>query len=76
MYVIKTRFCFVLSKIANSIQVPGITSGSTAGLRFMCASFYIIIGLAILAMCFDLIKESIVDKFVWYVVFLRIFSQI
>jgi hypothetical protein len=30
------------------------------------ASLYILFGLAILAMCFDLIKEGIVDKFRWF----------
>ncbi len=48
------------------IKVPGITSSSTSGLRFLGACLYIIIGLAVLAMCIDLIKESIVDKFEWF----------
>jgi hypothetical protein len=49
-------------------KVPGITAGSTDGLRFLAASLYIVVGLAVLAMCFDLIKESIVDKFEWFVI--------
>jgi hypothetical protein len=49
------------------LKVPGITSSSTDGLRFLGASLYIVTGLAVLAMCFDLIKESIVDKFEWFV---------
>ncbi len=47
------------------MKVPGITSGQTSGLRFLLACLYILFGLAILAMCFDLIKEGIVDKFRW-----------
>lgn len=50
-------------------EVPGIASQSTSGLRFVLASIYILFGLSILAMCFDLIKEGIVDKVRWYVVF-------
>ncbi len=57
-------FLFV---IYDLIKVPGITSNSTSGIRFLGACLYIVIGLAILAMCFDLIKESIVDKVEWFV---------
>ena len=35
-------------------------------MRFLLASIYILFGLAILAMCFDLIKEGIVDKVRWF----------
>ena len=42
--------------------------GSTSWFTiFSAACLYIIIGLAILAMCFDLMKESIVEKFEWFV---------
>jgi hypothetical protein len=54
-------------------KVPGITSSSTSGLRFVAASLYIIFGLAILAMCFDLLKESMLDKFRWLVFILKSF---
>jgi hypothetical protein len=63
MYVI--YFIFSFCNAFFFIKVPGITSGSTSGLRFVLASLYILFGLAILAMCFDLIKEGIVDKFNW-----------
>ncbi|CAF1148851.1 unnamed protein product [Rotaria sp. Silwood1] len=60
-------FCYItLATIGFGDYVPGITSGSTSGLRFLLASIYILFGLAILAMCFDLIKEGIVDKFRWF----------
>jgi len=66
MYVkdLNRDFVFVFRDL---IKVPGITSGSTNGLQFLGACVYIIVGLAILAMCFDLIKESIVHKFAWFV---------
>ncbi|CAF1263140.1 unnamed protein product [Adineta ricciae] len=60
-------FCYItLSTIGFGDFVPGITSSSTSGLRFLLACIYILFGLAILAMCFDLIKEGIVDKFRWF----------
>lgn len=59
-------FCFVtLATMGFGDFVPGITSGETSSLRFLLASLYILFGLAILAMCFDLIKEGIVDKVHW-----------
>ncbi|CAF0933943.1 unnamed protein product [Adineta steineri] len=59
-------FCYItLSTIGFGDYVPGITSSSTSGLRFVSACLYIIIGLAVLAMCIDLIKESIVEKLEW-----------
>jgi len=66
MYVkdLNRDFVFVFRDL---IKVPGITTGSTSALRFFAACVYIIVGLAILAMCFDLIKESIVYKFGWFV---------
>ena len=48
------------------MKVPGITSSTADGLHFFATCLYIIIGLALLVMCFDLIKESIVDKFTWF----------
>lgn len=35
----------------------------------MVTSMYIVVGLAILAMSFDLMKDSMVDKFEWFVLF-------
>ncbi|CAF2371770.1 unnamed protein product [Rotaria sp. Silwood2] len=59
-------FCYItLSTIGFGDYVPGITSGSTDSLRFLATSLYIIVGLAVLAMCFDLIKENIFEKFEW-----------
>ncbi|CAF3456626.1 unnamed protein product [Rotaria socialis] len=59
-------FCYItLSTIGFGDYVPGVTSSSGAGVRFLLACIYILFGLAILAMCFDLIKEGIVDKFHW-----------
>lgn len=48
-------------------KVPGITSGSADGYRFMATSLYIVVGLAVLAMSFDLMAESIVEKLRWFV---------
>lgn len=65
----------VLIDFPSSFQVPGITSKEASGLRFVLASLYILFGLAILAMCFDLIKEGIVDKFHWFANKLGIISD-
>ena len=59
----------------STFQVPGITTKEASGLRFVLASLYILFGLAILAMCFDLIKEGIVDKFHWFANKLGIISD-
>ncbi|CAF1340530.1 unnamed protein product [Rotaria magnacalcarata] len=65
--IISIYFCYIaLSTIGFGDYVPGVTPGPTEGYRFMAASIYIVIGLAILAMSFDLIKDSIVDKFDWF----------
>ena len=64
-YVCELVFNKFSLAILSLFKVPGITSGSTSGLRFLLASFYILFGLAILAMCFDLIKEEILNKFRW-----------
>ncbi|CAF3165015.1 unnamed protein product [Rotaria socialis] len=59
-------FCYIaLSTIGFGDYVPGMTPGPTESYRFMAASVYIVIGLAILGMSFDLIKDSIVDQFAW-----------
>ncbi|CAF0794115.1 unnamed protein product [Rotaria sp. Silwood1] len=69
-------FCYItLATIGFGDYVPGITSGSTDGLRFLATSLYIIVGLAVLAMCFDLIKESIFEKFAWIAIKLGIVAE-
>ncbi|CAF0731179.1 unnamed protein product [Didymodactylos carnosus] len=60
-------FCYItLSTIGFGDYVPGLQTGAMSGLRFILGSIYILFGLALLAMCFDLIKEGIVDKFKWF----------
>ena len=76
MYVIINFLSFFFNYYSyDYLKVPGITSSSTSGLRFLLACLYILFGLAILAMCFDLIKEGIVDKFRWFATKLGIISD-
>jgi len=48
------------------IQVPGQKKDDPhAGLKLIAGAIYVLFGMAILAMCFDLMQEEIVAKFRW-----------
>lgn len=60
-------FCFItLSTIGFGDLVPGMRSDSVANQeKLILCSFYLIFGLAIIAMCFDLMQEEVRAKFRW-----------
>lgn len=55
--------------------MPGVAN-PTDGFHFMATSVYIVTGLAVLAMSFDLMQESIREKFNWFVLHLYIYVYI
>jgi len=60
-FLIGSYFCFItLSTIGFGDFVPGTSFGdpSTAQEKLVLCSMYLIVGLALLAMCFDLMKEE------------------
>ena len=62
-------FCFItLSTIGFGDFVPGqnaSTAANTATLQLIVTFIYILLGMSILAMCFDLMQEEIIAKFTW-----------
>jgi len=62
-------FCFItLATIGFGDYVPGQNSTSnanTATLQLVVTFVYILLGMSILAMCFDLMQEEIIAKFTW-----------
>jgi hypothetical protein len=62
-------FCFItLSTIGFGDYVPGQnadTAANTATLQLIVTFIYILLGMSILAMCFDLMQEEIIAKFTW-----------
>ncbi|CAF1434785.1 unnamed protein product [Adineta ricciae] len=58
-------FCFItLSTIGFGDFVPGQQKGDPV-YKLILGSVYVLFGMAILAMCFDLMQEEIVAKFRW-----------
>ncbi|CAF1083701.1 unnamed protein product [Adineta ricciae] len=60
-------FCFItLSTIGFGDFVPGQRKDDpNAGAKLILGAIYVLFGMAILAMCFDLMQEEIVAKFRW-----------
>ncbi|CAF0987247.1 unnamed protein product [Brachionus calyciflorus] len=60
-------FCFItLATIGFGDFVPGQTENDPdATVKLIAGCFYLLIGMAILAMCFDLMQEEIIAKFTW-----------
>ena len=60
-------FCYItLATIGFGDFVPGQnTSDSLAGVKLLLGAVYALFGMAILAMCFDLMQEEIIAKFTW-----------
>ncbi|CAF5181223.1 unnamed protein product, partial [Rotaria magnacalcarata] len=60
-------FCFItLSTIGFGDFAPGqITNESNVGEKLVIGTIYALFGMAILAMCFDLMQEEIVAKVHW-----------
>ena len=60
-------FCYVtLSTIGFGDYVPGQNMNDpTRNTNLIIGAIYIFFGLAILAMCFDLMQEEIIAKFTW-----------
>ncbi|CAF0871027.1 unnamed protein product [Adineta ricciae] len=60
-------FCFItLSTIGFGDFVPGQQNDDpNAGAKLILGAIYVLFGMAILAMCFDLMQEEIVAKFRW-----------
>ncbi|CAF0847712.1 unnamed protein product [Rotaria sordida] len=60
-------FCFItLATIGFGDFVPGQRKDDpNAGAKLFLGAIYVFIGMAILAMCFDLMQEEIVAKFRW-----------
>ncbi|RNA30940.1 T family of potassium channels 7-like [Brachionus plicatilis] len=60
-------FCFItLSTIGFGDYVPGQKEDDqNATFKLITGCIYLLIGMAILAMCFDLMQEEIIAKFTW-----------
>ncbi|CAF0868537.1 unnamed protein product [Didymodactylos carnosus] len=60
-------FCFItLATIGFGDFVPGQRKDDpNSGAKLMLGAIYVLFGMAILAMCFDLMQEEIVAKFRW-----------
>jgi hypothetical protein len=60
-------FCYItLATIGFGDFVPGQKSGDPyAGAKLILGAIYVLFGMAILAMCFDLMQEEIIAKFTW-----------
>ena len=61
-------YCFItIATIGFGDVVPGIGNLNTIGgqLQMLGATFYMLFGMAIISMCFNLIQEEIVGKFHW-----------
>ena len=68
-YLEGSYFCFItLSTIGFGDYVPGSISNahtSDSNQRLIICCVYLMIGLALLAMCFNLMQEDVTAKFVW-----------
>lgn len=64
-YLVASYFCFVtLSTIGFGDYVPGTSLDASASQeRMVLCAFYLVFGLAVLAMCFDLMQEETKNKF-------------
>lgn len=60
-------FCYItLATIGFGDYVPGQKTGDPyAGAKLILGAIYVLFGMAILAMCFDLMQEEIIAKFTW-----------
>lgn len=60
-------FCYItLSTIGFGDFVPGQKENdSEAGLKLILGAVYILFGISIIGMCFDLMQEEIIAKFTW-----------
>jgi len=60
-------FCYItLATIGFGDFVPGQNSKDKyAGPKLIAGAIYVLFGMAILAMCFDLMQEEIIAKFTW-----------
>ncbi len=60
-------FCYItLATIGFGDFVPGQKEDDpNSGVKLVCGAIYVLFGMAILAMCFDLMQEEIIAKFTW-----------
>jgi len=63
-YLISSYFCFVtLSTIGFGDYVPGRSLDADSQGRTVLCALYLLVGLALLAMCFDLMQEAVRRNF-------------
>jgi len=63
-YLIGSYFCFItLSTIGFGDYVPGSSLRADSQGRMVLCALYLLVGLALLAMCFDLMQEEVRRKF-------------
>lgn len=64
-YLVASYFCFVtLSTIGFGDYVPGTSLDASASQeKMVLCALYLVFGLAVLAMCFDLMQEAAKNKF-------------
>ena len=63
-YFVSSYFCFItLSTIGFGDYVPGTSLHADSQGKMVLCALYLIVGLALLAMCFDLMQEEVRRKF-------------
>ena len=63
-YLIGFYFCFItLSTIGFGDYVPGTSLHADSQGKMVLCALYLLVGLALLAMCFDLMQEEVRRKF-------------
>jgi len=63
-YLIGSYFCFItLSTIGFGDYVPGTSLHADSQGKMVLCALYLLVGLALLAMCFDLMQEEVRRKF-------------